>query len=162
MVSRSLRTRSRKKSRLVTPGGRKVTHFKAEKAGRATCGRCGTQMSGVATGSATMMRNLTGSQKVPERPYGGILCPECLDSLMRYTTRMRVKFSAPDFADIPVERDLTLEKYLPRGFWPEVTSGRLKAKAQKTKPKAKAKSKSKAAEKPKRKAKERPKSKKAK
>lgn len=162
MVSRSLRTRSRKKVRLVTPGGRNVTHFKAEKAGRATCGRCGNSLSGVATGSATKMRNMTGSQKVPQRPYGGVLCPECMDSLVRYSTRMQVKYSAAEFSDLPVERDLTLEKYLPRGFWSDVTSGKMRVKSKKTKPKAKEKSKkeSKPAQKPKKKKK--PKAKKAK
>ncbi|MFH0861971.1 MAG: hypothetical protein V1875_02970 [Candidatus Altiarchaeota archaeon] len=162
MVSRSLRTRSRKKVKLVTPGGRKVTHFKAEKAGRATCGRCGTQMSGVATGSATKMSNLTGSQKVPERPYGGVLCPECLDSLIRYSTRMHVKFSSPEYAAMSIDRDLTLEKYLPRGFWSQVTSGKLKVKSAKSKPKKKSKKEPKAASKPKKKFKEKAKSKKAK
>jgi len=163
MVRRSLRTRSRKKVKVRTPGAMVVTHFRAERAGRAECGRCGKALPGVPTGSSTYIGSLTPSSRTPERPYGGVLCSDCADELVRYLTRMEVKHSVPEYADLKIQRDLTLEKYLPRGWWGLVSKGAILKKAQaekpwlkvkpKAKPKAEAKLKAEAKAKPKAKAK---------
>jgi large subunit ribosomal protein L34e len=137
MVSRSLRTRSRKKMKVRTPGGRTVTHFKSERAGRAQCGRCGVQLAGVATGSSTEMTGMASSLKAPDRPFGGALCPKCLESLIRYATRTEVKYSASEYNSLEIQRDLTLEKYLPRGWYEAVTSGNPLRKAVREAPKFK-------------------------
>jgi large subunit ribosomal protein L34e len=139
MVRRSFRTRSRKKVKVRTPGGRTVTHFRAEKAKKAVCGRCGVTLSGVATGSATFMGNLPASQKRPARPYGGVLCPGCLDSLVRYVTRTEAVCRAPEYSDMGVQRDLTLEKFLPRGWFASASAGSVLRTAKKSKPKGRAK-----------------------
>jgi large subunit ribosomal protein L34e len=158
MVRRSLRTRSTKKVKVRTPGGRTVTHYRAEKAQRSTCGRCGTHLSGMATGTSTEVSSKSASSKAPARPYAGVLCSDCLDTLIRYVTRQEVKNRSAENADIKIQRDLTLEKFLPRGWWSQVSKGTVLWKVPKEKPSRKAKPAPKASEKPKAK----PKAKKAK
>ena len=134
MVRPSMRTRSRRKVKLTTPGGRAVTHFRRKKAGKATCGRCGRPLQGVASGSPTEIRGLSRSSRIPAKPYAGVLCPGCLDALLRYVTRMEVQHAVPEFSDLNLQRDLTLEKFLYRGWWADVTAGKVKRKAAVEKP----------------------------
>ena len=159
MVAPSKRTRSRKKVKKKTPGARNVTHIRGEKAKKKACGRCGKQLSGVASDSSTKMKNMSKSSKVPARPYAGVLCSNCLDGLLRYVTRMEVKHSNPEYAELDFRRDLTLEKYLPRGWWSEVTAGKKKVAKAKSKPDRKAKAKAKPKTKAKAKAKSKSKAK---
>ncbi len=139
MVEPSKRTRSVKKKKLRTPGGKRVTHYKAEKASKICCGKCKKPLSGVTTGSATEMKNTAKTKKVPSKPYAGVLCPKCLDSLMRYVTRMEAKFSQKELEDLDILRDLRIEKYLPRGWFDEVSKGKIKKKAKRSVPKRGAK-----------------------
>lgn len=149
MVRRSLRTRSVKKVKVATPGGRNVTHFRSEKPGKGVCGRCGGQLSGVSLGSATEARNMPASSKAPARPFGGVLCSDCLDELVRYVTRMEVKNIVPDYTELNVQRDLTLEKFLPGGWYGGVSKGAILKKVSKKRPVGKPSAKPKTAEKPK-------------
>jgi len=96
------------------------------------------------------MRGFSASQRAPERPYGGLLCPGCVDALVRYVTRMEVRHMKPGFEDLDLARDLTIEKFLPRGWWATVSSGKKLPKKTPYKPKAKAEASAKQnAEKPK-------------
>lgn len=143
MVRRHLRTRTRKKVKVRTPGGKTTTHFKRKKPGKATCGRCKKNLGGVPNKIPSENRALKSSQRTPSRPYAGVLCSNCLDNLVRYATRMEVKYSNPDYKNLEVQRDLTLEKYLPRGWHARVEGGEiskervLEKKAKKTKPEKK-------------------------
>jgi len=141
MVEPSKRTRSTKKKKVRTPGGKTVTHFGRKKSGKAECGLCSKNLSGVATGTATAMKNTAKTKKMPSKPYAGVLCPECLDSLMRYQTRIEAKFSSEDLSDLDIRRDLRLEKYLPRGWYEDASAGKVKKKAVKSKPVKKAEAK---------------------
>jgi large subunit ribosomal protein L34e len=149
MVRRSLRTRSTKKVKVTTPGGRNVTHFRSEKPDRAICGRCGGQLSGVVLCSATESRNTPASSKAPARPYAGVLCSDCLDEMIRYVTRLEVKNTVPDYAEMKVQRDLTIEKFLPAGWHDGALKGGIMKKVKKAKPDRKSAAKPKPAEKPK-------------
>lgn len=117
MVKPMLRTDAKKKVRKRTPGGRTTTHYREAKPGRKTCGRCGKQLSGVPNNIKSVIRNLSKSEKVPNRPYAGVLCPQCVEKLVRYVTRFEVKKRYPEYADLEIKRDLTLEKYLPPGWF---------------------------------------------
>ena len=64
------------------------------------------------------------SERIPSRSYAGNLCNECVDSLVRYQTRLEVKFRYPEFSDLGLRRDLTLERFLPRGWWQDVSKGK--------------------------------------
>jgi large subunit ribosomal protein L34e len=159
MVRPANRTRSTKKVKRRTPGGATKTHIRRRKPGKAKCGRCGRQLSGVAAGTPKQIRDMAKSSRTPARPYAGVLCTGCLDDLVRYVTRMQVKHTVQDYGDLRVQRDLTIEKYLPRGWWAAVTEGGILKRTVKSKPKRsrkeappKKKGKPKAKSKPKKKA----------
>ncbi|MEM2935909.1 MAG: 50S ribosomal protein L34e [Candidatus Bathyarchaeia archaeon] len=80
----SLRSRSRKRLSLPSPGGSIKKHYKREKANFARCSRCGGILSGV---SRLFPSRLSASQRRPERIYGGQLCPNCLRNLLKFTAR---------------------------------------------------------------------------
>jgi len=133
MVRRYLRTRSRKRVRVKTPGGKTVTHFKREKATKATCGRCRKRLSGTPNKTSSENRALKPSERTPSRPYAGVLCNECLDELVRYVTRFEVKHANPEYRGLDFQRDLTIEKFLPMGWYGQVSSGSIrKEKLRKT------------------------------
>jgi len=117
MVKPMLRSRSRKKVKKRVPGGRTVTHFREGKPKRKVCGRCGKQLSGVPSAVSSVMRNLAKSEKVPTRPYAGVLCPDCVERLVAYATRFEVKHNYPDYSEMELQRDLTIERFLPKGWF---------------------------------------------
>jgi large subunit ribosomal protein L34e len=147
MVRRYLRTRSEKKVKVRTPGGRNVTHFKMEKTGKAECGRCGNNLGGMPNRTQSEIRVMKSSERIPSRPYAGVLCNECMDDLVRYVTRLEVKYTHPEYKKLDVQRDLTLEKFLPANWHQEVSAGNIrKEKVEKKAAPGKKKEKSKAEE----------------
>jgi len=74
----ALRTRLRAKKLVKTPGGRLSLHVMKKKVGKARCAVCGAELHGVPTLPYAKFRNLSKTEKRPERPFGGVLCPECL------------------------------------------------------------------------------------
>ncbi len=127
MVEPKFRSRSRKRIKRVTPGGRRVTRYESPKTGKGKCGRCGRILSWSA-----------------ERVYGGVLCGSCVGSLFRYVTMSEAKFTNPNLKNIEVHRDLTLERFLPVGWWANVSGGKITLKKEskkfekkKSKPEAK-------------------------
>ena len=83
MVRPALRSRSLRRIKVVTPGGRNVTHYERRKPGPARCARCGRPLNGVPRLRPSQLRKLSKTAKRPERPYGGVLCPRCLAELLR-------------------------------------------------------------------------------
>lgn len=87
------------------------------------CGRCGKPLGGVESKLPSETRKLSKSEKVPERTYAGVLCVNCLEDLLRYKVRWEAKFSYPDkLKNLELRRDLTVEKFLPKGWYSELTS----------------------------------------
>jgi large subunit ribosomal protein L34e len=121
MVKPMLRTRARKKVQVKTPGGRNVRHTKEGKPSKKTCGRCGINLGGVPSEVSSVMRNMAKSEKVPSRPYAGVLCSACVERLVIYTTRLEVKNKYPEYAEMELQRDLTIEKYLPADWYNSVS-----------------------------------------
>ncbi|AIJ06085.1 50S ribosomal protein L34e [Methanocaldococcus sp. 16A] len=76
------RSRSYRRIYRRTPGGRIVIHYKRRKPNKAKCAVCGAELHGVPRGRPVEIRKLPKSQRRPERPYGGYLCPRCLKRLM--------------------------------------------------------------------------------
>ncbi|MCE4627808.1 MAG: 50S ribosomal protein L34e [Desulfurococcales archaeon] len=83
MVRPALRSRSRRRVKVRTPGGRQVTHYEKRKPGPARCARCGRPLAGVPRLRPNRLRRMSKTAKRPERPYGGVLCPSCLAELLR-------------------------------------------------------------------------------
>lgn len=74
MPRRALRTRSKKRKQVRTPGGRLVVHYVKERPGRPRCGICGKELHGISVERAPK------SEKTVSRIYGGTLCASCLRS----------------------------------------------------------------------------------
>jgi large subunit ribosomal protein L34e len=125
MVAPHKRTRSKKKVKVRTPGGRKVTRIRAEKPKKPVSAISGKPLSGMSPGTATQMRNKSKSGKTPKRPYAGVLSSGEVDSLIRYVTRMEAKYGSEELKEWDMQRDLVLEKYLPRGWFEKVSNGEI-------------------------------------
>ncbi len=121
MVERRLRSRSVKKTKKKTPGGETRAYYKSEKPSKHKCGRCGKLLAGTPNEVPSKIKKLSKSEKKPSRPYGGNLCSNCLERLLRYQTRFEVKHGYKEYSELPLKRDLTLEKYLPRGWFKELS-----------------------------------------
>ena len=76
-------TQHREKSRTFrrikkkVPGNSTVTHYVKKSHKKAHCGKCGAALHTSNHRTPCDMKKLTKSQKRPERPYGGVLCPKC-------------------------------------------------------------------------------------
>ncbi len=70
-----------------TPGGR--TKIRIEKAlpGKPRCAICGRVLFGVIRGRPSYVRKFSKTEKRPERPYGGYLCPKCMRRVMKQRIR---------------------------------------------------------------------------
>jgi large subunit ribosomal protein L34e len=82
------RTRLLKKRRTKVPSGRTVTQYKKKKVNKSKCAVCGKLLSGVPRLSPSEMRKLPKTQRRPERSYGGYLCPQCLQELIKQAARV--------------------------------------------------------------------------
>ena len=74
----ALRSRSLRRVKVRTPGGRVVIHYERRKPSPARCGICGAVLSGVPRERPSKLRKLAHTERRPERPYGGVICPRCL------------------------------------------------------------------------------------
>lgn len=117
MTAPKNKSRSKKRIKVRTPSGKVVTHFRAKKPAKHACGRCGKQLPGTANKPSSRLAKLSKTEKVPERPYAGVLCTECTEELFRYKTRFEAKARHPEYSEIEFKRDLTLEKFLPSSWW---------------------------------------------
>jgi len=70
-----------------TPSGINKIHYRKRKPSKAKCGACGKQLAGVPRELPSKMRNLPKTKKRPERPYGGILCSQCMRELFKNKVR---------------------------------------------------------------------------
>lgn len=84
-MQRRFRTRAVKKMRIVTPGGRTVTHFKVAKPSPAVCGMCGAKL-GRAKLTPSQLKRLPKVQRRAERPFPH-LCSKCMRKEIKKTVR---------------------------------------------------------------------------
>ncbi len=78
MVEGKRRTRKLRRIYVRTPGGRTVVHYKEMRKSRQHCSSCGSVLHGVKAVHPHVLRAMPKSQKRPERPYGGVLCSQCM------------------------------------------------------------------------------------
>ncbi|MCC7553452.1 MAG: 50S ribosomal protein L34e [Methanobacteriaceae archaeon] len=71
------RSRSYKRVRKNTPGGENVLRYKKKKPSKHVCAECGCSLNAVPRGRPYEIKKLSKSQKRPNRPFGGNLCPIC-------------------------------------------------------------------------------------
>ena len=77
MPANRFRSSSYKKTQTKTPGGVNVLRYKKKKPSKHVCAECGAVLHGVPRGRPYEINKLAKSQKRPNRPYGGYLCPKC-------------------------------------------------------------------------------------
>jgi len=84
-MRRALRTRAVKKTRVVTPGGRNVFHFKQAKPSPALCGGCGAKLNRAKL-TPHQLKRLPKTQRRAERPMPH-LCSKCMRKEMKKMVR---------------------------------------------------------------------------
>jgi large subunit ribosomal protein L34e len=84
MVHPSLRSRTKKRKLVRTPGGRLVLHIIDKKRDVPKCAMCGRPLHGFPRVTAREERR---GLKPPTRPYGGYLCHECLKQGLKRAVR---------------------------------------------------------------------------
>lgn len=75
MPRRALRTRSRKRKKVRTPGGRLAIHYFDERPGAPSCGLCGKPLHGIRVEKPS---KTSKSERTVSRAYGGTVCASCL------------------------------------------------------------------------------------
>lgn len=71
------RTRSLRRVKVKTPGGRVKIHYRKRKPKKAHCAVCKNVLLGVPNQRPYKMRTMPKTSKRPERIYGGVLCSKC-------------------------------------------------------------------------------------
>lgn len=81
-----LRSRSVKRVCRKLPGGESKVLYVRRKHYRARCAICGRPLHGVPL-DPDVIRRGAKTLKRPERPYGGVICPDCLARALRIAAR---------------------------------------------------------------------------
>ena len=81
MPEPKLRSRSFKRKKVRTPGGRTVIHYSKSTLRKYKCALCGSVLHGCPTNKYEEKEAKT--KKRPERPYGGYLCHRCLRKALK-------------------------------------------------------------------------------
>ena len=77
MVSGKFKSRSLRRVKVKTPGGRVITHYRERKPEKSKCGVCKGGLSGVPREIPSKIGKLSKSQRRPSRYAGGNLCSKC-------------------------------------------------------------------------------------
>ncbi len=82
MVAGNKRSRSAKRTQVVTPGNKTVVRYGRKKLGVARCQLTGQKLNGVPRVSKAKLNNLSKSAKRPSRPFGGVLSPVAMKRVL--------------------------------------------------------------------------------
>ena len=77
MVRPALRTRSWRRVKKNTPGGKQKLRFEKRNPSPAVCSACKRRLGGVPQARQKRMQKTPKTKKRPERFFGGVLCPSC-------------------------------------------------------------------------------------
>ncbi|MDD9953949.1 MAG: 50S ribosomal protein L34e [Candidatus Woesearchaeota archaeon] len=78
MVSGRFKSRTYARKRKVTPGGKNVLRHSLRKPKKIRCQVTGEVLPGVARGRPAQLKKMTKSQKVPSRPFAGVLSSKAM------------------------------------------------------------------------------------
>ncbi|MBS3137093.1 50S ribosomal protein L34e [Candidatus Woesearchaeota archaeon] len=87
MVEPKLRSRSFKRTHVVTPGNRNVLHYRRRNPNPVKCRLCKGVLKGIPRVRSNALRQLAKSKKTVARPYGGNLCSRCTRALLKDKAR---------------------------------------------------------------------------
>ncbi len=77
MKPSKFKSRTFRRVKVKTPGGRTVTHYRKRKPAKAKCASCKAPLKGVPRERPYKIKRLAKTKKRPERPFGGVLCSRC-------------------------------------------------------------------------------------
>lgn len=83
MPRRALRTRSKARIFIKTPGGRVVIHYRKRKTKSRICPLCKKEIHGIPRINSSNASKYPKSSKRVSRIYGGILCGKCLRLILK-------------------------------------------------------------------------------
>lgn len=78
MVAPRYRSRTFRRIKVRTPGGKVVTQYRRRKPGRATCVETGQFLPGVPQMLPRKLSGVPKSSRRPSRPYGGVLSSKAM------------------------------------------------------------------------------------
>jgi len=81
------RSRSYRRVKKKLPGGSTITQYKKRRPQIAKCAKCGSELKGIPRERPHKMQKLGVTKKRPERPYGGNLCSNCSQALIKKEAR---------------------------------------------------------------------------
>ena len=70
-----------------TPGGETRIRYEREIPKKHRCPLCGRKLFGVIRGIPSFVKKFSKTEKRPQRPYGGVLCPKCMRRVMKIKIR---------------------------------------------------------------------------
>lgn len=82
MPLQPFRTRTLRRVKVRTPSGL-VIHYKKRKPKSSHCSKCREELHGVPIDLPYKVRQMSKTERRPERMYGGFLCPECLKNFLK-------------------------------------------------------------------------------
>lgn len=83
MTTGRFKSRTFRRIKITTPGGKHKIHYRKRKPSIAKCGVCKTPLKGLPRERSRAMKNTAKSRKTVERPYGGNLCSSCMRSIIK-------------------------------------------------------------------------------
>ncbi len=78
-------SKSIKRYKVKTPGGRTVIHFRKKKPSYSRCGKCGAKLNRPKL-TVKELKKLPKTKKRPERPFPE-LCPKCMREYLKEKVR---------------------------------------------------------------------------
>ena len=78
MPQQPFRTRSLRRVKIRTPGGKLKISYRQRKPSKAKCMICKKQLPGIPREIPVKLKKLSRTQKRPSRPYAGMLCSSCM------------------------------------------------------------------------------------
>jgi large subunit ribosomal protein L34e len=84
-----------------TPSGKTARLTKKKKPKPSTCALCDSRLHATPKASRSAVRKLSHTQRRPERMFGGVLCGNCTQHLVK--TKARVKGGAMAENDVPIK-----------------------------------------------------------
>lgn len=88
MVAPRLRSNSAKTRQRRSPTGKPILLVRPKKVSKATCALCGAKLNAVPSSRERFIKD-SKTEKRPERLFGGVLCGNCVQSLLKERARLQ-------------------------------------------------------------------------
>ncbi len=77
-MAKRMKTRSRRRTQVVVPGGNVITRFTRRKPKAAICANCKSPLPGTVRKIPSALHLIAKSSRKPSRPFGGYYCSACM------------------------------------------------------------------------------------